>query len=87
VAFSIRFASHLRVVPQLRACVVSVLRDIAASLEVIPVDSGYWTAVKGGTAELNLSGWRFEYTVDPTRQVIFVSSAHRVARPRLPRVR
>ena len=90
VAFSIRFASHLRVVPQLRARVARVLRDIAASLEVIPVDSGYWTAVKGGTAELNLSGWRFEYTVDPTRQVIFVSSAHRAGRaawPRLPRVR
>jgi hypothetical protein len=80
VAFSIRFASHLRVVPRLRARVSSVLRDIALSLEMIPEGSGYWTAVKGGTAELNLAGWRFEYTVDPDRRQILVASARRAGR-------
>ncbi len=76
--FSIHFAPGLGIRTRWRNRAVEILRDIAASLETIPAGSGYWSAVKGGIAELNVAEWRFEYIVDPDSERIEVVDARRV---------
>jgi hypothetical protein len=79
VPFSVLFAPGLGIRPRRRQRAAKLLRDIAASLEMIPEGSHYWTAVKGGLAEVNLDGWRFEYCVDPEARCIVVVAARRMA--------
>jgi hypothetical protein len=77
VSFSVLFAPGLGIRARQRARVTSVLRDIARAFERIPEGSPYWTAVKGGIAELNLGAWRFEYCVDVEARRIVIVGAYR----------
>ena len=79
VAFSVRFAESLLAPPELLARAHEVLLDVAESLENVPSTSGLWSAMQAGSAELNLSGWQFEYRVDPVLRRIVVLGARKLA--------
>lgn len=75
VRYSLSFPPDVEVPGEVRARAKEILLDVARSLHGIPASTSYWTAMNDGLAELNLSGWRFEYRIDPRRSLIRVVTA------------
>ena len=79
VRYSFSFPSDVEVPGAVRARAKEILLDVAKSLDGIPATTGYWTAMNDGFAELNLAGWRFEYRIDPGRNLIRVVTVQPIA--------
>jgi hypothetical protein len=77
VPFAVEFVPRVRLPPALLARLQRILGDLATWLDALPHESGYLKAVDGEVAELNLEGWRIEFTVDRWGERIIVLRASR----------
>jgi hypothetical protein len=73
--YSVHFAEDIEVPPELRARVFKILVEISETLETIPASSAFWSAVNTGNAEVNLGGWKFEYSIRRGDRRILVTEA------------
>ena len=68
---------------ELRTRVFEILVEISATLESIPASSAFWSAVNTGNAELNLGGWKFEYSIRRRDRRILVTEARQLSDERV----
>ena len=83
VAYSVEIAEELAALPvDLVVCLRDAVAEIASVLAALPPGSSAVNVFRGERMFLDLMGRRFDYVVDPERQIIRVVSA----RERLGRV-
>ena len=75
VRYFLEFAPDLALPKDVRIRAKRVLLDVAGTLQRMPAAPAWWSAMRSGLAELNVSGWHFEYRIDRGRSCIQVMTA------------
>lgn len=81
MTYSVRFAVNLSAVPDdVRQDIGRTMEQIAEAVSTVPDASPFWSSMKDSMLQIDVSGWRIGYGVDPVRReirVIELDEAHR----------